>query len=197
MKNIPEKISFWSVLIITLTLVVFPLESEYCKRISSFDCCLVDKDNVSWIIGFGIEFGVVESIVWPELIDGLVDFSTFVLSVKIFWIDSIGLKSEIFSVIVCWDDFLTSEISLEISSPMSLISSVITSLVLSTKLSMDSSILFSTDSDAFEPKFYTSSFNEFTTAAEVDGNNVSISFENTMPPKIMIPAIMPNFMNIS
>jgi hypothetical protein len=32
--------------------------------------------------------------------------------------------------------------------------------------------------------------------ADVFGNKLSISLENIMPPKITIPTIMPNFMNI-
>ncbi len=63
-------------------------------------------------------------------------------------------------------------------------------------LSIDPSILSSTESEALDPKSDTSFFKESITLAEVEGNSVSISVENIMPPKIKIPAIMPNFMNI-
>ena len=81
-------------------------------------------------------------------------------------------------------------------SGASLISSDIDSVVLSSILSIDASILCSTEFEALEPKFEASSFKESKTAADVDGNQLSISFENTIPPKIIIPAIMPNLMNI-
>ncbi len=69
-------------------------------------------------------------------------------------------------------------------------------LVLSTILSIDSSILWSTESEAFEPKLATSSIKESNTVADVVRKMLPISVENIMPPKITIPAIMPNFMSI-
>ena len=87
--------------------------------------------------------------------------------------------------------------SLVILFPASLISLVIELLVLSTILSSDSSILWSTESEAVVPKLVTSSIKESNTVAEVVGKMLPISVENIMPPKITIPAIMPNFISIS
>jgi len=42
----------------------------------------------------------------------------------------------------------------------------------------------------------TSSIKESNTVAEVVGKMLPISVENIMPPRIIIPAIMPNFMSI-
>ena len=127
------------VLIITLTLFVFTLVSIYWSKILSSDCCLVDKERVS---------GIFETVFWDEIslgCDWLVE-PEFELPLKIFWIDSMGLKFEISSFIVFWDDSFASEISLDNLSPTSLISLDIDSLVLSTILSIDESILCSTES---------------------------------------------------
>ena len=86
---------------------------------------------------------------------------------KIFFIDSIGLKFDISSLIIFCEESFTSDISFEILSPVSLISFEIESLVLSIILSIDLSILFSTASEAFAPKLLASFFNELTTLAEV------------------------------
>lgn len=174
-KNVPEKNSCCPVLKITLTLLVFPPESSYDNRIFSSEFCFVVMDNVSYTNGVFKEIGVFEG-------DAALGF---VPQSKRFWIVSIGLKFEAALEIIFLEESLTLSILF-----------VIESVVLSAILSTDSSILFSTDSDAFEPIFNTSSLIESITAEEVVGKKVSISLENTMAPKIMMPAIMPNFMSI-
>ena len=93
MKKVPEKISLSAVLIITLTLFVFTLVSAYWSRILSSDCCFVDKERVS---------GIFKMVFWDEmlsmddwLVEDLLVEAEFEPPVKIFWIDSIGLKFEI------------------------------------------------------------------------------------------------------
>ena len=85
---------------------------------------------------------------------------------------------------------------LEILSPASLISLVIELLVLSLFYQLIHQFLGLQNLTVFVPKLVTSSIKESNTEAEVVGKILPISVENIMPPKITIPAIMPNFMNI-
>ena len=116
----------------------------------SSDCCLVDKESVSYVIGavWVVDVAVVgdDGESGDEPID--FEFCDVELVSKMFLTDSIGLKLEIPSEITFCDDSFTSEISLEILLPVWVISLVMVLPVLSIIFSIEPSILSSTESEA-------------------------------------------------